>query len=62
MSMPYVKQITNALENLMNRRTGAIIVLAESSRLQLYANTGVNIDSAISSKLIESKIVCFTCK
>ena len=54
MLTPYVKQITNALENLMNRRTGAIIVLAESSRLQLYANTGVNIDSVISSKLMES--------
>lgn len=50
----YIKQITGALENLSKTKTGAIIVLSESSRLQFYANSGVIINSSISSKLIES--------
>ncbi|MDX2003549.1 MAG: diadenylate cyclase CdaA [Chitinophagales bacterium] len=51
---PMVKKISLALGNLKKTRTGAIIVLSESSRLQFYAQTGVLMDSMISSKLIES--------
>ena len=51
---PYIKQITVALENLSAVKTGAIIVLSETSRLQFYADSGVILNSNISSKLIES--------
>ena len=50
----YISQIAAALENLTNTKTGAIIVLSESSRLQFYADSGVIINALISSKLIES--------
>ena len=50
----YIDEIINSLEHLKRSKIGAIIVLSETSRLQFYLNTGVKIDSAISSKLIES--------
>jgi uncharacterized protein (TIGR00159 family) len=51
---PIIKSIVGAVEHMRERGTGAILVLSESSRLQFYANTGVLMDSLVSSKLLES--------
>ncbi len=51
---PIVKSILSAVDHMRERGTGAILVLCESSRLQFYANTGVLMDSLVSSKLLES--------
>jgi diadenylate cyclase len=51
---PIVKKLTVALSNMRKSRTGAILVLTESSKLQFYANTGVLMDALVSSKLVES--------
>ncbi|HXH20074.1 MAG TPA: diadenylate cyclase CdaA [Chitinophagales bacterium] len=48
------REIATALGNLSQSKTGAIIVLSVTSRLQFYANTGVLIEGVISSKLLES--------
>ncbi len=53
-STPYVHEILSAVESFSKDKIGAIIVLSVTSRLQFYANTGVMIDGAISSKLLES--------
>ena len=47
-------QIMRAVERLSTRRTGALIVYAVTSRLQLTASTGVQINAQISSELLES--------
>lgn len=49
-----VNEILSALENLKKSRTGAILVFSDSSRLQYYAQSGEQIDSSISGKLLES--------
>lgn len=49
-----IAEVVSALGNLSNSRTGAILVFSETSRLQFYANTGVIMESAVSSKLLES--------
>lgn len=49
-----VKEIVNAMSNLAKNKMGAILVFSETSRLQFYANTGVILESAVSSKLLES--------
>lgn len=49
-----VKEVTTALDNLARGKTGAILVFSETSRLQFYANTGVMMESQVSSKLLES--------
>jgi len=49
-----VKEITTAIGNFSESKTGAILVLSATSRLQFYANTGVSIEGHISSKLLES--------
>ncbi len=48
------REIATAAENFSHSKTGAIIVLSVTSRLQFYANTGVIIEGVISSKLLES--------
>jgi uncharacterized protein (TIGR00159 family) len=47
-------EILVAVENFSKNRTGAILVFSVTSRLQFYANTGVIIEGAISTKLLES--------
>ncbi len=49
-----VSEVVSAIANLANTNTGAILVFSETSRLQFYANTGVIMESAVSSKLLES--------
>lgn len=49
-----INDISKTAETLVNSKTGAIIVLARASKLQLYANTGVIIDGVISSLLLEN--------
>lgn len=49
-----VREVSTALKHLAKTRTGAIIVFSETSRLQFYANTGVMMESKVSSKLLES--------
>ena len=51
---PLVQRITLALSNLHKSKTGCILVLCETSKLQMYANSGVLVDSLVSSKLLES--------
>lgn len=50
----YAREVAAALQNFTEKKTGAIIVLSVTSRLQFYANTGVSIDGNISGKLLES--------
>lgn len=50
----HAREITTALSNFTEKKTGAILVLSVTSRLQFYANTGVIIDGNISGKLLES--------
>lgn len=47
-------EIVNAVRNMANEKVGALIVFARTSRMQSYANTGVELDAKISSKLLES--------
>ena len=49
-----VREIATALKHLSKTRTGAILVFSETSRLQFFANTGVMMESKVSSKLLES--------
>lgn len=49
-----VKEVSTAIKHLTKTRTGAILVFSETSRLQFFANTGVLMESKVSSKLLES--------
>lgn len=49
-----IRDVVVALRNLSDAKIGAILVFSETSRLQYYANTGVAMDSQVSSKLLES--------
>lgn len=51
---PYINEIVGTLKNLQTDNLGAIIVLTDTSKLQFYANTGVEIDANISRRLLES--------
>lgn len=52
--IPMINEIIPALKNMKSRKIGAIIVFPGSSRMQLIANTGVQLNADISGKLIES--------
>ena len=49
-----INEISRTIESLVNTKTGAIIVFAKTSKLQMYANTGVIIDGVISNLLLEN--------
>ena len=49
-----VKEITRAVINLSKNKTGALIVIARQSALELYAETGEIINANSTSRLIES--------
>ncbi|MFN8165183.1 MAG: diadenylate cyclase CdaA [Bacteroidia bacterium] len=49
-----ISAIVKACRQMSKSRTGAIIVLAKSSELKYYANTGDIMDAEISQRLIES--------
>ena len=49
-----VSAIVKACRQMSKDRTGAIIVLAKSSQLKYFSNTGDNMDAEISQRLIES--------
>ncbi|GIV35059.1 MAG: membrane protein [Chitinophagales bacterium] len=49
-----LQEILTAITDFQKSRTGAILVISTTSRLQFYANTGVAIDGYISAKLLES--------
>lgn len=49
-----VMQIVKACRQMSKTKTGAIIVIAKSSELKFYANTGDSIDAVLSKRLIES--------
>jgi len=49
-----VDEIAKAVSNMSAAKTGALIVFADSSERQFFADTGVMLDSNISGKLIES--------
>ncbi len=49
-----IKEIVRALENLSSTKTGALIVFTDHFRLQDLTNPGVQLQSHISEKLLES--------
>ena len=49
-----VVPVIKACKDLSRNNTGAIIVIAKSSELRFYTNTGDLIDAAVSKRLIES--------
>lgn len=49
-----IKEILRALENLSSTKTGALIVFTDHFRLQDLPNPGVQLQSHISEKLLES--------
>lgn len=49
-----VGAIVKACRQMSKEKTGAIIILAKSSELKYYSNTGDIMDAAISQRLIES--------
>ncbi|MBC8048288.1 MAG: TIGR00159 family protein [Fimbriimonadaceae bacterium] len=49
-----VLEITGALINLSNIKTGALLVFPESSKLQFYQNTGITVNAFVSKELIET--------
>lgn len=51
---PLINEILSALVHFAKTKTGAIIVLTESSKLQFFAETGTELDSRVTSRLLES--------
>ena len=49
-----IKAITQACENMSRSKTGALIVIAKNSTLQLYGETGEIIDANTTCSLIEN--------
>jgi uncharacterized protein (TIGR00159 family) len=49
-----IKAITQACENMSKTKTGALIVIAKNSTLQLYGETGEIINANTTSSLIEN--------
>lgn len=49
-----INQMVKAVDNLSRTNTGALIVYANTSRLQFVVETGVKLDSKISGTLLES--------
>lgn len=49
-----VQEISSAIQNLAQSKTGALIVIPETSKLQFYQNTGVLLNASVSKELIES--------
>ena len=49
-----ISAIVKACRQMSKSRTGAIIILAKSSQLKYFANTGDSMDAEISQRLIES--------
>ncbi|MCF8296427.1 MAG: diadenylate cyclase CdaA [Saprospiraceae bacterium] len=50
----YYSEIIKSCENLSNTKTGALIVIANKFNLQEVVESGIHIDSIITSQLIES--------
>ncbi len=49
-----VNELSDAIIGLAHNKTGALIVIPQTSKLRFYANTGVQLNAAISRDLIES--------
>lgn len=49
-----IPDVAASITALAKRRTGALIVFSQTSRLQFFANTGESLDAALSGKLLES--------
>lgn len=47
-------EVVSAAKNLARTKTGALIVLANTSELRYFASSGVEIDSKVNGKLLES--------
>jgi len=48
------KEIVNAFKTLSESKTGALIVIAKTSKLQFFVDTGTKLNSNISAELLES--------
>jgi len=53
-SKQLAKELSEACNNLSRGKTGALIVIAETSKLQFFVDTGTAINSHITGELIES--------
>lgn len=49
-----LKALVKTLQRMSEKRTGALLVFAQTSKLQFYAQSGTPIDAAVNGKLIES--------
>lgn len=49
-----INAIVRAIDNLSRTSTGALVIVAFTSRLQFVVNTGVQLDARISGSLLES--------
>ena len=49
-----IKEITQAVESLSRKRIGAIIVIERENVLKTYAESGIPVDSKVSTELIQS--------
>src|SRR5258706_4115615 len=48
-----ISAIVKACRQMSKERTGAIIVIAKSSQLKVYSNTGDTVDAGLSKRLLE---------
>ena len=55
-----ITEITNAVENLSNSRTGALIVIEQLTGLEDVISTGTRIDAIVSAALLENIFVVNT--
>lgn len=55
-----INQVTNAVFNLKESKTGALIIIEQRTKLEDIASTGTKIDSLVSSALLENIFVVNT--
>ncbi|MDD3224084.1 MAG: diadenylate cyclase CdaA [Clostridium sp.] len=55
-----INQITNAVFNLKESKTGALIIIEQRTKLEDIASTGTKIDSVVSSAILENIFVVNT--
>jgi len=51
---PWVEAVVKACSNMSNNRTGALIVLTQTSDPKMFINGGEKVDSLITSRMLES--------
>ncbi|MFI5171851.1 MAG: diadenylate cyclase CdaA [Chitinophagales bacterium] len=49
-----VNELTNAIIELSSTKTGALIVIPQTSQLRFYQNTGIHVNATIKKEMVES--------